>query len=92
MQMLRREFSSKNLAQFWCSFAQAYPRLVKKAMIALIPFGTTYLCEPGFSALLSIKTKQQSRLDAKDDVRVALSKTVPQFHVLVEDKQQQPLH
>ena len=89
MQMLRSEFSSKNLAQIWCSLEQAYPSLVKRVMVAFIPFGTTYLCESGFSALLSIKTKQ---LDAKDDMRVALSKTIPQFRVLVEDKQQQPSH
>ena len=92
MLMLRSEFNSKNLAEFWCSLAQAYPHLVKRAMVALIPFATTYLCEVGFSALLAIKTKQRNRLDAKDNMRVALAKTVPQFRVLVEDKQQQPSH
>ena len=92
MQMLRSEFNSKNLAEFWCSLAQAYPRLVKRAMVALIPFATTYLCEAGFSALLAIKTKQRNWLDAKDNMRVALAKTVPQFRVLVEDKQEQPSH
>ena len=86
MQMLRSEFNSKNLAEFWCSLAQAYPRLMKRAMVALILFATTYLCEAGFSALLAIKTKQRNRLDAKDNMHVALAKTVPQFRVLVEGK------
>ena len=56
-------------------------------MVVLIPFATTYLCELGFSALLDIKTKQRNRLDTIDDMRVALSKPIPQF--LVENKQQQ---
>jgi len=53
-------------------------------MVALTPFATSYLCESGYSALLAIKTKQRNRLDVKDDMRVALSKTIPQLHVLVE--------
>ena len=59
-------------------------------MVALIPFAATYLCESGFLALFAIKTKQRNRLAAKDDNRVALSKTIPQFRVLVENKKQQP--
>jgi len=61
-------------------------------MVPLIAFATSYLCESGFSALLAIKTKQGNRLDITDDMRVALSQTIPQFHVLVEKKQQQPSH
>ena len=92
MQMLRSDFNSKNVAEFWCSLTQAYPRLVKRATVALIPFATSYLFESGFSVLLAIKTKQRNRLDVKDDMHDALSKTIPQFHVLVEKKQQQPSH
>ena len=69
---------------------QAYPRLVKRAMVALIPLATSYVCESRFSAL-AIKTKQRNRLEVKDNMRVALSKTIPQFQVLVE-KKQQPSH
>ena len=58
MQMLRSKFSSKNFVQFWCSLAKAYAHLVKRSMVAVIPFNTIYLCESGFSTLLSIKTKQ----------------------------------
>ena len=88
MQMLRNDFNSKNVTEFWCSLTHAYPRLVKRAMVALLPFATSYLCESGFSALLANKTKQRNRLNVQDDMRVALSKTIPQFHVLVEKKQQ----
>ena len=62
MQMLANNFNSKNVAEFWCSLTHAYPNLVKRALVALLPFTTSYLCESGFSAY-AIKTKQQSRLD-----------------------------
>ena len=68
MQMLRSDFNSKNVAQFCCSLTQACPRQIRRAMVGLISFATTYFCEPGFSALLAIKTKQPNRLVAKDEV------------------------
>ncbi len=34
-----------------------FPKLCEKALAVFIPFATTYLCESGFSTLLSIKTK-----------------------------------
>jgi len=60
-------------------------------MAALVPSAAIYFCESGFSAL-AIKTKNRNRLDAKDDMCVALSKNAPQVHVLIEDKQQQSTH
>ena len=89
MQMLRSDFNSKNVAEFGCSLIQAYSRLINGAMVVLLSFATTYLCNLGFLALLAIKTKQQDRLDAKDDMSVALSKTIPQFRVRIANKQQQ---
>jgi len=86
------EFNSKNLEEFWCSLREAYPRLVKRVMEALIPFVTIYLCESGFLTLVTIKTKNRNRLDVQHDMRVALSKTTPQFNVLIQAKQQQPSH
>ena len=54
MQILKSKFNLKNRAEFWCSMAEAFPRLVKKAMVAAISFAAAYLCKLGFSALLSI--------------------------------------
>ena len=76
-EMLRLEFYAKELEEFWCSLKHSYLHLSKQAMRALIPFVTTYLCESGFSALVTIKTKNRNRLDIKHDMRVALSKTTP---------------
>lgn len=91
-EVLKAEFHAKDLGDFWGSLSQAYPLLVKRAMSVLIPFATTYLCEAGFSTLVSIKTKSRNRLNVADDMRLALSKTVPQFNVLIEAKQQHPSH
>jgi len=44
----------------WCS----------KKMIALIPSGTTYLCEADFLVMTARNTKCTARLTAQDDMRV----------------------
>ena len=91
-ELLKSEFQSKDLGEFWCSMMEPYPVLAKKALQSILPFVTTYLCESGFSTLVTIKTKSRNRLDAEDDMRVALSKSIPRFHVLVDNKQQQASH
>ena len=58
----------------------------------IVPFGTTYLCESGFSALLHIKTKARNRLNPRDDMRLALSMTVPRFNEIIEKRQLQKSH
>ena len=47
--------------------------LVKRALAAIIPFATVYLCEAGFSRLVTIKTKHRNQLNIEHDMRVALS-------------------
>jgi len=91
-EMARHDFQTKNLIEFWCSLTMAYPRAVSTAMKFLIPFATTYLCESGFSTMVTIKTKSRNRLDIKDDMRVALSNTVPDFKAILQSKQQQMSH
>lgn len=39
-----------------------YPALANCAIKTLMPFATTYLCETGFSALASMKTRYRHRL------------------------------
>jgi len=81
-----------DVRQFWCTQMAAYPHLAKRALNVLIPFTTTYLCESGFSTLLHIKSKCRNRLDVSDDMRVALSVTLPRFSDLIARKQQQRAH
>ena len=66
--------------------------LTKHALEVIVPFITTYLFEAGFSSLLTTKTKLRTRLVPKDDMRVALSMTVPRISEIVRGKQAQRSH
>jgi hypothetical protein len=83
--MLKQGFSNQNLDECWCSQISALPVLAKKALSALIAFATTYLCESGFSTLVSVKTKARNRLDARHDMCLALSKNVPRILSLLTE-------
>ncbi|GFT06573.1 protein ZBED8 [Nephila pilipes] len=41
--LLKMDFDSKTLGEFWSSLREAYPLLVKRAMAAIIPFATQVL-------------------------------------------------
>ena len=68
-------------SQFWVAHLQQEVVfcLAEKAVDVLIQFGTTYLCESGFSTLA-----YRNRLHAEQDLRVAQSKTGPRIDMLVE--------
>ena len=77
----------QTLTQFWVAHLQqeAVSCLSEKAVDVLIQFGTTYLCELGFSTLAYLKkNKYRHKLNAEHDFRVALSKTEPRIDLLVE--------
>ncbi|GFS93797.1 zinc finger BED domain-containing protein 5 [Nephila pilipes] len=70
-----------------------YPNLAKQAIRIVLLFATTYLCEVGFSKYVATKTKYRNKLDAAPDMRVHLSKLMPNFKRIVESKKQlHPLH
>ena len=91
-ELLKIEFNAKTLEEFWSFQQQSYQSLGKQAIRSMIPFATTYLCEAGFSALVTMKTKHRNRMDVQHDMRVALSKTHPQFNDLVQKTPQQASH
>ncbi|KAF0748418.1 protein FAM200A-like, partial [Aphis craccivora] len=41
-------FDEKSLTEFWPLMINSYPKVTEKALRALIPFVSTYLCESGF--------------------------------------------
>ena len=88
----RQEYEEKLLSQFWVEMKDSYPNTTKKALHILIPFVSTYLCEPGFYSLLQIKSKQRNRLDVENDLRCALSQTAPRIWMLSHKKQGQASH
>lgn len=89
---LEMQFESKTSEEYWCSAMVSFQGLCETALAVLIPFATTWLCESGFSTLLSIKTKSRNRLNAQADMRVAISNVVPRFERLISMKQGQKSH
>ncbi|XP_042234779.1 zinc finger BED domain-containing protein 5-like [Homarus americanus] len=65
---------STDMTSFWLSIREEYPIITKKAIEALLPFSTLYLCEAGFSAMNTMKSKNRSQLQTlEEDLRVCLS-------------------
>lgn len=60
-----------------------YLIVANKTIRILIPYASSYLCVTGFSALAVINTKFRSRLNAKKEMKIALSKFMSRFDHLV---------
>ena len=79
----RDMFDEKSITEFWPLICDSYPKVAERAIHALLPFVSTYLCESGFSTLLKFSVvstllqKQRSRLEVQNDLRCALSSTPP---------------
>ena len=76
-QAAKTKFSFSSLIEFWYSMLQEYPELAKRALEALIPFPTTYLCEAAMCALVNIETTYRNRLRVANDMRIAMSNINP---------------
>ena len=89
---MRLQFKSKTLAAFWIGVEKDYPLLGRRALATLLPFATSYLCEIGFSAVASIKTKYRSKLDIENEIRLAVSQLQPRFEKICRKKQAHTSH
>lgn len=81
-----------SLMKFWTQASHEYPELSQKAFKIILPFATSYLCECGFSALVTIKTKYRSRLEVEDELRLSLSSITPRLDKLCSTVQAQGSH
>ena len=85
---LKLIFTQKHLAHFWMHVYPEYTDLSNKALMFLMPFTTTYLCETGFSALVALKTKYRNKLDVEPDLRLKLTSIQPDIKTLTAAMQQ----
>ena len=69
-----------------------YPEISLCALKRLVPFGSTYLREAGFRALVCMRSKYRFLLDVMAEMRCALSTTAPDFEKLQRGVQAQPSH
>jgi hypothetical protein len=70
---IKSYFRNNNLINFWFKTEAKYPNLYKSAIVMLLVFSTTYLCEKGFSSLLYIKNKIRNCLKVENDLRLYLN-------------------
>ena len=84
---LRMRFTAQTLTEFWLGVEREHPLIGQRAVGVLLPFATSYLCEIGFSAVASLKTKYRSRLNIEHDLRVAVSSLQPRFEKMCSTKQ-----
>ena len=89
---LKMEFNQKPLSDFWIGLCTEYPVLAKRAVKTLMPFATTYMCESGFSALTSMKTKYRARLCVENNLRLRLSQIQPDIADLCASSHAHPSH
>ena len=86
------QFNQKPLPDFWIGLRSEFLALANRAVKTLMPFATTYLCESGFSTLISMKTKYRHRLCVENDLRLRLSPIQPKTAELCASFQAHPSH
>lgn len=90
---LKALFPSVSVTDFWFRVQFKFPKVASMALKWLVPFVSTWSCEAGFSALTTIKTKRRNRLQAANDMRLALTKNIePRFDKICKEMQLHPSH
>ncbi|GFW71409.1 zinc finger BED domain-containing protein 5 [Trichonephila clavipes] len=89
---LRNQFKTQLCQKCWLSVEKRYSVLCKNAISLLIQFASTYICETGFSKLVSIKTKYRSHLNPEDDMRIAISNIHPSIDEIIRNLQPHTFH
>ena len=90
IKLLHREMP---LDEFWIKIQNEYSNIGEKALVILLQFFTTYLCETAFSVLTNLKTRKRERLlVVEEEMRVALSNVLPNIERICAKNQAQIWH
>jgi hypothetical protein len=79
--------NERSLSTFWIKIRAEYVEVSGIANKVMLLSPSTYLCETGFSALTSLKTKRRNRLDVRASLLAALSNIEPRLDKLCSRKQ-----
>ena len=78
------------LDEFWIKIQNEYPNIGEKALVILLRFSTTYLCETAFSVLTNLKTRKRERLlVVEKEMQVALLNVRPDIERICAKNQAQ---
>uniref|UniRef100_A0A0L8GUM9 HAT C-terminal dimerisation domain-containing protein n=1 Tax=Octopus bimaculoides TaxID=37653 RepID=A0A0L8GUM9_OCTBM len=81
-------YEEGNLQNFWIHVSKKHPNLAKKALLILLQFSTTYICEAALSVMLNLKTSKRGNLKILDsEMRVSLSTIPPNIQNLYSSHQ-----
>ena len=75
---LKIKHSAVDIDTFWISIQKEFPALAEKALLVLLQFSTSYLCELGFSTLNNIKNMKRGRLRSTEEERESAYRTYDQ--------------
>lgn len=89
---LELNFNNQALVDLWVGNRNEFPELFTKAKLFLFQFPTTYLCESSFSAMVIIKTKNRNRIALEGDLRITLTKIMPDIQALSDQRHAQVYH
>ncbi|KRX34620.1 SCAN domain-containing protein 3 [Trichinella murrelli] len=91
--LAKDSFESMPLENFWAKLQAEYPKISSQSLRILVPFSSTYLCETGFSALMTLNTQHRNRnvllwklawLDATMKQNIALHISEPETDSLMQ--------
>uniref|UniRef100_A0ABM5G983 Zinc finger MYM-type protein 6-like n=1 Tax=Pogona vitticeps TaxID=103695 RepID=A0ABM5G983_9SAUR len=87
-------FQSYGYEAFWVKMRNTYPILWEEVKLLILAFPSTYLVERGFSAVQQILTKSRNmlKITERGDLRMRLTKMVPDIKKLASAHQAQGSH
>ena len=80
------------LPVIWIKVMAEYPEIATTALKTPLPFPTSCQWEAGFCAVTATITKQRSKLDISNTLRMSCSPTTPRRNRFVAEKQAQGSH